>query len=138
MNLGRRHFLQAALGATAAALDACASPPPARYFRLAPVAGPARQTPPQSLQVRNIGLPGYLGQDGIPEPSGQYQFAASISNLWAEPLAQMLQTVLVENLSQRLPQMTVTASSGMIGAPANFLVEVNVLDFDPDHPAAST
>jgi len=131
MSLPRRHLLQLSFAA-AAALDGCAGAPPAQYFRLAPIAGVARQTQPGSIQVRNIGIPEYLNRDGIAEPSGQYQFAISGNDLWAEPLAQMLQSVLDQNLTQRLPEMTITASSGTVGTPANLLIEVNVLRFDPD------
>jgi uncharacterized lipoprotein YmbA len=133
MSLARRHLLQLGLGiAAAAALDGCASAPPAQYFRLAPVAGTEQQTQPESIEVRDIGIPAYLNQDGIAEPSGQYQFISAANDLWAEPLAQMLQSVLVQNLTQRLPQTTITASSGMVGTPADLLVEVNILRFDPD------
>lgn len=132
MSLQRRHLLQIALGTAAAALDGCAGAPPAQYFQLAPVAGLQQQTQPGSLGVRNIGIPGYLNQNGIAVPAGQYQFATSPNDLWAEPLGAMLQSVLLQNLTQRLPQMTITASSGAVGTPADLLVEVNVLRFDPD------
>ncbi len=129
MSLQRRHLLQIAL---AAALDGCATAPPAQYFRLAPVAGVVEQTRQELIEVREIGVPEYLNQNGIAKPSGQYQFAASANDLWAEPLGQMLQSVLAQNLAQRLPQVTITASSGMVGAPAELLVEISVLRFDPD------
>lgn len=130
MILPRRRLLQSA---PAAALAACGSAPPARYWRLAPLSGGTFATPAWSVQVRNIGLPGYLQQNsGILLPSGQYQIAAAANDLWAAPLAPMLQSVLVQDLSQRLPQTTVTASSGMVGIPADILVELDVLRFDPD------
>ena len=44
----------------------------------------------------------------------------------------MLQSVMVQNLAQRLPDATVLASGGAIGAPAGLLVEINLLRFDPD------
>jgi len=133
MNLARRQLLQISSAvAGAAALAGCHSAPPAQYFRLAPIAGAVLQTPPASVQVRNIGIPEYLDQSGIAQPSGQYQFSASANDLWAEPLGAMLQSVLVQDLTQRLPQMTVTASSGMVGTPPGLLVEINVLRFDPD------
>ena len=133
MILARRRLVQIATGlAGAAALQGCRSAPPAEYFRLAPVPGATLQTAPASVQIREIGVPEYLQQNGIAEPSSQYQFAASANDLWAEPLGQMLQSTLVQDLTQRLPQMTVTASSGMVGTPADLLVEINLLRFDPD------
>ncbi len=133
MILSRRRLAQIfPLSAGAALLQGCRSAPPAQYFRIAPVAGAPVRPPPESIQIRNIGIPEYLDQNGIAQPSSQYQFAASSNDLWAEPLAQMLQSVLVQNLSQRLAPATVTASSGMVGAQPDLLVEINILRFDPD------
>ena len=44
----------------------------------------------------------------------------------------MLQSVMVQNLAQRLPGATVLANGGAIGAPAGLLIEINLLRFDPD------
>jgi uncharacterized lipoprotein YmbA len=38
----------------------------------------------------------------------------------------------VQNLTQRLPQMTITSSNGAIGAPADLTIELDILRFDPD------
>lgn len=113
------------------ALAGCSSPP-ARYYRLIPLAGPVFHTDSKSIRVRDISVPGYLEGSGVAEPSGAYEFTASANDLWAGPLPGMLQSVLVQNLAQRLPQMTVTGSNGSIGTPADLTVEVNVLRFDPD------
>jgi len=128
LRISRRGMLRMAPGL---ALAGCSSPP-TNYYRIIPVAGAVVQTAPATLGVRQIGVPGYLQQNGIAEPSAAYQFATSGNSLWAEPLAEMLQSVLVQDLTQRLPQMTVSSSSGMVGTPADLLVEINVLRFDPD------
>ena len=113
------------------ALAGCSSPP-AKYYRIIPIDGAIVHAAPETIRVRQIGIPSYLNQNGIAEPSGAYQFIASANNLWAEPLPDMLQSVLVQDLTQRLPEVTVTSSSGMVGTPADLLVEINILRFDPD------
>lgn len=124
----RRRILQLF---SATALAGCSSTP-AKYYRIIPVDGPVLPTPAVSLRVRNIGIPGYLQQNGIAEPSARYQFDTSAEALWAEPLADMLQAVLVQDLTQLLPQATVSSSSGTVGTPADLVLEVNLQRFDPD------
>ena len=127
--LPRRRLL---LGAATLALTGCATAPPAQYYRLAPLPGPARNGVTAQIGVRSIEIPGYLDQTGIARPSGGYQFSSFANQLWAEPLATMLQSVMVQNLAQRLPGATVLANGGAIGAPAGLLIEINLLRFDPD------
>jgi uncharacterized lipoprotein YmbA len=64
--------------------------------------------------------------------SKAYQYATYPNDVWAEPLADMLQADMVQELAQRLPGATVIASGGAIGAPSGVAVEMNVLRFDPD------
>jgi uncharacterized lipoprotein YmbA len=93
-----------------------------------PVAGQAAVT----VSVRGVNIPGFLDQNGIAMQSGAYQYASWPNDVWAEPLGDMLQAVMVQELGQRLPAATVVASGGAIGAPAQAVVEMNVLRFDPD------
>jgi uncharacterized lipoprotein YmbA len=117
---------------TALTLAGCASPPPPEYFRLAAIPGPVQPSAPFAISVRSVGIPGYLDQSGVVKFSGTYQFDTYDNQLWAAPLAAMLQAVMVENLAQRLPAATVLAAGGAIEAPADVLVELNLLRFDPD------
>lgn len=128
IRLSRRHLLHTGF---ALAVSGCAAPP-AQYYRLAAVPGAARSIRAQTIRIRNIGIPAYLEQNNIARPSGQYGFAVYPNDLWAEPLAGMLQTVLVEDLAQRLPAATVTAGNGAIGTPADLFLEIDLLRFDPD------
>jgi uncharacterized lipoprotein YmbA len=127
----RRRLLQMGPGVAAAALAGC-SAAPANYYRIIPVPGAVLHTGAETIRVREIGVPGYLLQSGIAQASGSYQLVTAANALWAEPLPDMLQAVLVQNLTQRLPQMIVTGSSGMVGTPADVLVEIDLLRFDPD------
>jgi uncharacterized protein len=130
MRISRRRSLQLTLGIALAGLAGCASQP-TQYYRLSVLPGPILNTPPQSIRIRNISIPGYLDQNNIAKPGWAYQFDSYQNALWADGLANMLQSTLLEDLTQRLPQVTVTGN-GAIGAPAGLLVEINVLRFDPD------
>lgn len=84
------------------------------------------------ISVRSIGLPSALNQPGIPQP-GPANAANSFSNdLWAAPLASMLQITMVANLAQRLPKDVVLADGGAIGAMPDRYVEIQILNFSPD------
>ena len=130
MTLPSRRFML--LGAATLALTGCASSPPAQYYQLAALPGPIRPGITMRIGVRSIEIPGYLDQTNIAQPAGSYQFSSAANALWAQPLASMLQSVMVQNLAQRLPDATVIASGGAIGAPADLLLEINLLRFDPD------
>ncbi len=126
---GRRMLLRSA-PALLAMLAACGGSP-TQYYRLAPVPG-ALLGGTLAVGVRGISIPGALDQTGIAKPSDAYQFASYDSALWAEPLADMLRDVMVQDLGQRLPRATVLSNGGAIAAPRDVLVEINVLRFDPD------
>jgi uncharacterized lipoprotein YmbA len=80
----------------------------------------------------NVRIAGYLDQNGIAKATSEYEFAVFDNDLWAEPLSDMLQSTLVQNLTQRLPMATVTRSNGAVGTPAGLLVEIEILRFDLD------
>jgi uncharacterized lipoprotein YmbA len=117
-------------GLAVLALAGCSAP--ATDYRLAVAAGPPAGQAAMVVAVRSVSVPGYLDQDGIGKAGGKYEFSSYPNDVWAEPLADMLQGVMVQELSQRLPGATVLPDGGAIGAPADVVVEVNVLRFDPD------
>jgi uncharacterized lipoprotein YmbA len=112
-------------------LAGCASAP-TQYYRLAVIPGAVTNSPVLKIGMRSISIPGYLGQDGIAKAGAAYQFSTYASDVWAEPLGSMLQDVTVQELAQRLPAASVVSNSGAIAAPADLLIETNVLRFDPD------
>jgi len=128
----RRFLLTAAPLAATAALAGCAGAPPTQYYRLAAQSGLPRPSAAVQIGVRSIGIPGYLDQNGIARPAGGDQFDSFANALWAAPLAGMLQSVMAQNLAQRLPDATVLATGGAIGVPAALFIEIDVLRFDPD------
>jgi uncharacterized protein len=82
--------------------------------------------------VRTISIPGYLDRPGIVKRAGDFSLDIHTNDIWAEPLADMLQATMVEDLTQRMPRTTVIGSGGSIGANANLIVETNILRFDPN------
>jgi uncharacterized lipoprotein YmbA len=136
MSFSRRRILRLTSALVLAAFQGCASAP-TRYYRLSALPGPVVNTAPQSIRIRNISIPGYLDQNNIAKPGAAYQFDSYPNALWADALGDMLQSTLVQNLTQRLPQATVTGN-GAIGAASGLLVEINVLRFDPDPSGSIT
>jgi uncharacterized lipoprotein YmbA len=136
MTTERRHFLRL-LGTTPllvtglGALSGCLSANP-NYYRLGMVSGPAVAGGPPAVEVRSISIPGYLDRDGIVKRAGDFKLDIHSNDIWAEPLADMLQATMVQDLSQRLTGATVIGSGGSIGANSDMLIETNVLRFDPD------
>ncbi len=133
MTLQRRKLLHL-LGAApilASALAGCTSPNP-NYYRLGPVPGPTVPAGPPILEVRSISIPGYLDRQGIVRRAGDFKLDIHSNDIWAEPLADMLQATLVQDLSQRMPRTTVIGAGGSSGANADLLIEINVLRFDPN------
>jgi uncharacterized lipoprotein YmbA len=126
--VNRRNF---SLLLAAGALTGCASAR-ARYYRLAAVPGAARGGDGKLIGVRNVGIPGDLDQNNLARPGDAYRLNAYANNLWAAPLASMLQTVMVQDLAQRLPGDTVLQDGGAIGAAPDVYVELQVLRFVPD------
>ena len=112
------------------ALAGCAAT--VHAYRLAPVAGSVRGGNGLRIGVRSIDLPGYLAQQGMPQPGGAYEANSFANDVWAAPLADMLQDTMVQNLAQRLPGDEVLADGGAIGAAPDIYVEINILAFAPD------
>ncbi len=133
MTYPRRQFLSLVLGAAplGLGLSGCASPNP-NYYRIGAVPGVSEAGAPPAVEVRTISIPGYLDRPGIVKSTQSYQLDIHSNDIWAEPLADMLQAAMVQELTGRLHGSTVIGSGGSIGANADLLIEINVLRFDPD------
>jgi uncharacterized lipoprotein YmbA len=142
MTIQRRQFLNrlgvlAAGVASQGALASCTSPNP-NYYRLGATSGPTVTGGPPTVEVRSISIPGYLDRPGIVKRAGDFSLDIHTNDIWAEPLADMLQATLVQDLGQRMPGTTVISSAGSIGANANLLIETNVMRFDPNPDGTMT
>jgi uncharacterized lipoprotein YmbA len=127
----RRHLI---LGG-AALLAGCAAPQ-THYFRLIPLPGPTFGDVSGTIAVRPISIPAYLDQQNILLPGDAYELGQAPNDLWAEDLGAMLQAIMVQSLSMRLPAATILPSGGAIDATAAYILEMNVLRFDPNPSGA--
>jgi uncharacterized lipoprotein YmbA len=131
MNLSRR----LALLALAALPAACASPNPSLYV-LAPVTGEIRTGAPRVVQLRAIAIPHYLERSQIVRSSEGYRMDVLSNEWWGEPIDAMMSRILVQELNQRLPGVTVYGDSGAISTPADATVEINLQRLDLNREGA--
>jgi uncharacterized protein len=130
MNVVGRPWSMAVLVLTAV-LAACSSPNPTLYT-VGPVDGSVRSGGPKVILLQQIGLARYLERSQIVRSSENYRLDVQSNDWWGEPLGAMLSRVLVDELSQRLPQSTVLAESGAVSSPADATIELNVQRLDVD------
>jgi uncharacterized lipoprotein YmbA len=119
----------------------CASPNPTLYV-LAPLpdtnmAGTPHAGAPATVELREIGLARYLERSQIVRSSEGYRLDVLSNEWWGEPLGAMLNRVLVQELTQRLPGSTVFAESGAITVNPAATVAVNIQRLDADATGAA-
>ena len=110
---------------------ACASPDPINYT-LRAVPGTPVGGGPKLVEMRRIGLAGYLDRAEIVRKQSDYQLSLSGRERWAEPLGGMIARTLAEDLNQRLPGASVFTSTGSISADPDATVEIDLQRFDSD------
>jgi uncharacterized protein len=115
----------------AAALTACSSPSPVLYT-IAPTQGPVRTGGPKVIALQQISTARYLERSQIVRSSENYRLDVMSNDWWGEPLGAMLSRVLIEELSQRLPQSTVFGESGAVTASPDATIELNMQRLDED------
>lgn len=127
MPLSRRH----ALALIALVPAACASPNPTLYT-LAPVPGPTHPHAPHMIEIRNVSLPHYMERSEIVRSTEDYRLVVLPNDWWGESLSSMINRMLVQELTQRLPNSSVVSEIGAISGTPNATVGINVLRFDAD------
>jgi uncharacterized lipoprotein YmbA len=111
--------------------NACSSPDPALYsIPMKP--GPVLNGGPKVVQLRDIGLAGYLDRNEIVRSSESYKLGVMSNDWWGESLATMLSRVIVLGLSQRLPRSRIYAEGGAISPEPNAVLAVNIQRLDLD------
>jgi uncharacterized protein len=120
---------QVAAAALLAAQVACSSPNP-NLYTIAPVTGATMAGAPKAIELRQIGLARYLERSQIVRSSENYRLDVIANDWWGEPLGAMLARVLVEELSQRLPQSIVFAETGAVSVSPDATIELNVSRLD--------
>lgn len=123
---GRRFVLALPLLAAA-----CSSPDPV-YYTIVTRTGPTLPGGPKIVMVKDIGLASYLDRREIVRSSESYTLDIRANAWWGEPLASLLNRVVVVELSQRLPGSTVYGESGAITADYNAAVAINIQRLDAD------
>ncbi len=122
---------RALLAGLAAALSGCASPDP-NFYTLAVVPGTPQAGGPSSVQLRRIGLAGYLDRNTIVQTDAGYKLDIDENQRWGEAPADMIGRVLAQDLTQRLPGSAVFTESGSITADADTILEIDVQRFAAD------
>jgi uncharacterized lipoprotein YmbA len=126
---GRRYAL-VAFGLVAM-VGACSSPTPDLYT-IAPAPGAVTSGGPKVIVLQRIEVARYLDRSEIVRSSESYRLDVLSNDWWGEPLTAMLSRVLVEELSQRLPQSTVLSDSGAVSATPDATIALNVQRLDQD------
>ena len=113
------------------ALAACSSPDPV-LFTIATAPGSVQPRGPRVVLVQQISIAHFLERSQIVRSSENYRLDVMSNDWWGEPLAPMLNRVLVEELGQRLPQSTVIADNGAVTARPDATLEINIQRLDED------
>ena len=112
-------------------LAACASPNPDTYTLRAVPGTPLPGAPPL-VELRRIGLAGYLDRSEIVRNQSAYRLNINGGERWGEPLGGLVARTLVEDLNARLPGTSVFTSTGPISADPDTTVELDLQRFDQD------
>ncbi len=117
-----------------AALAACGSSPPTRFYTLDPVPPdhPAVAFAGPPIQVGQVMLPPDLDRLSIVTRTGPDRLAVSGEDRWAAPLDGMAQRALAADLAARLPRSQVLAPGDPAPPGGTRTVAVNVRRFDSD------
>jgi uncharacterized protein len=113
----------------------CTSPNP-NLYTISPVPGTPVADRPQVVMVREIALASYLERAQVVRSSENYRLDVQAGDWWGEPLRAMLNRVLVEDLSERLPGSSVYTEGGAVSARPDVTVELNIQRLDEDATGA--
>lgn len=109
----------------------CASPDPL-YFTLMVRPGSPSVGGPRLVELRRIGLAGYLDRLEIVRNGSDYRLRIPNGERWGEPLGELIARVLAEDMTTRLPGSTVFTAAGSISANPDATVEMDVQRLDAD------
>jgi uncharacterized lipoprotein YmbA len=100
---------------------------------VAVVSGPAKSGAPKVIALHGVGIARYLERNQMVRSSENYRLEVLPNDWWGEPLDAMLTRVLLQELTQRLPQSTVFASGGAVSGSGDATVELDVQRVDCDN-----
>jgi len=126
------HRAFAACLLVAAVLAACSSPPPKVYTLAAAPGAAAVAGRPVTASVAAVEVPKYLDRPQIVTRSGAVELGVAEFERWGEPLANMVQRVLADDLTRRLPAGSVITTSRTLSGDEALTVELALSRFDPE------
>lgn len=114
-------------------LSACGSSPPTRYHTLAAESPhqDAGAAPGSTLRVGEVNLPGTLDRGALVTRASPTRLVLSQQDRWAAPLDQMMQHVLTDDLTSRLPPGQVLAANDP-SVPGTRTITLSVRQFIAD------
>jgi uncharacterized lipoprotein YmbA len=115
----------------AVALAACSSTPP-KVYTLAAAPGVSAPGRPVTASVAAVEVPKYLDRPQIVTRSGAVELGVAEFERWGEPLANMVQRVLADDLTRRLPAGSVITTSRTLSGDEALTVELALSRFDPE------
>ncbi len=118
--------------AVLAGTSGCAGSPAPELYTLAALPGDRIATRPLSLELRRVGLAGYLDRPEIVRGTVQYHLRVTDNDHWGEPLDGMLERVVTEDLVTRLPNASVFGESGAITTRPDQVLEIDIQRLDGD------
>ena len=127
MTLSRRTALFLLLAGT----GACSSPPP-KVYTLTMMPGAPVGGRPDTASVALVDIPKYLDRPQIVRRSGTVELGVDEFERWGEPLANMVQRVLADDLAARLPAESVVTTSRTLSGDEAMTIELALSRFDPD------
>lgn len=113
-------------------ISACSTSPTPALYTLAPVSGAVVATPAMGIELHRVGLAGYLDRPELVTGTRDYRLILNDTSHWAEPLSNMLDRVLTEDLVQRLPQASVFSETGAISTKPDLVLEIDIQRLDTD------
>jgi uncharacterized lipoprotein YmbA len=124
----RRRLL---LGLGGGALLASCASPSVELYTLVAVPGAPHRARVREVELRRIGLAGYLDRPEIVRSAGT-RIHVTDRERWGEPLGGMIGRVFTEDLVQRLPGTAVYSDTGAITARPDLVLEIDIQRFDTD------
>ncbi len=116
----------------------CASSPPARFYTLSAIAGPAGNSSSLSVMVGPVSVPAAVDRPQIVVTVSPNEVRLDESARWAAPLDDNIARVVAENLGAMLGTPRATLASQTLGASADYRVSVDVQRFDSAPGQAAT
>lgn len=115
------------------ALIACGTSRDPAFYAVSPVAGaPVVRGSVTPIELRRPSLAGYLDRSELVVGVLDHRVRVRSGESWAEPLDDMIERVLAQDLRQRLPGAVLLRDGETLGGRPRAIVSVDVERFDED------